>query len=83
MASQDLITVYPVTANGQGKGIAVAQSVGSILTGAPATAAVGGSVKQAAFIAQTTVPFASLTTAAQAYNQLLTNMIAAGQMAAS
>lgn len=45
-----------------------------------ATTATNGTVKQAAFIAQVTVPFADLTAAATAHNALLTALKAAGVM---
>lgn len=48
-----------------------------------ATTTVAGVVKEAAHIAPVTVPFADLTAAANAYNALLTNLIAAGQMSAT
>jgi hypothetical protein len=48
-----------------------------------ATTTTAGTVKQAAHIANATVPFADLTAAANAYNALLAALQTAGQMAAS
>lgn len=53
---------------------------GTVSPVAPATTAVNGTVKQAAFIAQVTVPFADLTAAATAHNALLTALKTAGVM---
>jgi hypothetical protein len=90
MAANDLVLVKPIitqTIAGVGSttthGVEEERTVGSVMTGAPATTTQAGSVRQMAFIAAAPVPFADLTAAANYVNSLRTQLIASGQMAAS
>ena len=69
----------------QGNGGKATVTIGEIgaATVAPATTATAGVVKQAIHIANSAVPFADLTAAANAHNALLAALQTAGVMAAS
>ncbi len=87
MAGTDLVKVRPQIAEtipGVGatttNGVEQEVTVAALMSGAAATTTAAGSVLQAAFIAQVTVPFADLTAAATAHNALLTALKNAGIM---
>jgi len=87
MAATDLILVTklytdPVTSvvtNGLEERI----PVGTLMSGATATTAQAGAVKQITFTAQQSPDFATLAAVTVAYNALLTKFIAAGIMPSS
>ncbi len=75
--------LYASQGNG-GKAAVTIGEVGSIIGGPnvpEATTTTFGTVKQAAHIANSTVPFADLTAAANAHNALLAALQTAGLMA--
>ena len=85
MAAGDLILIKPIitqTITGVGSttthGLEHEQTLGTVLTGAPATATQAGAMRQMTFTAQ----LSAAPTQAD-FNSLLTKLIAAGHMAAS
>lgn len=78
-----LATKLYATQNNSGSPSALVSDIVALAStsGTPATTTTLGVVKQAAHIANATVPFADLTAAANAYNALLAAMQTAGQMA--
>lgn len=83
MASLDT-QLYATQNNGGSAAVTIRQIAALASTGGTAaTTTTLGVVKQSAFIANATSPFASLTAAADAYNALLAALQAAGLMAAS
>ena len=84
MATTDT-KLYATQNNGGSPSVTIAE-IGALVGGStvPAsTTTVAGIALQAAYIADATSPFASLTAAADAYNALLAALQAAGLMAAS
>lgn len=78
-----LATKLYATQNNGGSPSVTINDIGSVLgsTASPATTSTLGVVKQAAHIANSAVPFADLTAAANAYNALLLALQNAGLMA--
>lgn len=70
--------LYASQGNGGKATVKISDLQGALST---ATTTTPGTVKQAAHIANVTVPFADLTAAANAYNALLAALQLAGQMA--
>lgn len=90
MAATDLIKVRPQlseTIPGVGStttnGVENLVPLGQVLNDTLATTTQAGAVKQGAFVAAAAVPFADLTAAANAFNNLRTSLINAGVLAAS
>lgn len=87
MAASDLILVQKSFTNPVDStvslGLPEKLTLGTVLTGAPATTAQAGAVKQITFTAQQSPDFASLAAVTVAYNALLTKFIAAGIMPSS
>jgi hypothetical protein len=74
--------LYATQNNGGSPSVLVSDIVAlASSSGTPATTTTLGVVKQAAHIANSAVPFADLTAAANAYNALLAGLQTAGLMA--
>jgi hypothetical protein len=81
-----LATQLYASQNNGGKASVTIQDIGDLVGGSTvpnATTATAGIVKQAAHIANSAVPFADLTAAANAHNALLAALQTAGLMASS
>lgn len=81
----DMVKVTPVDSNGQGKGMERLVPLSEVNAGAvaavpEATPSVEGTVKQAANVAASAVPYADLTAAANHVNSILTALKNAGIM---